>query len=108
MANQPKKALNEAILKVEGLSRKPMTPVEKLKLAGQHKGKVAASTGGSVTSTAKANVLPSPHLPSPPHMVDERRPSPPHSPSIIIMDNPLLSTCNDLMRWHRTQRLKQS
>lgn len=83
MANQSKKALNEVILEVAGVPRKPMTPVEKLKLARQHKGKAIASTTASTAKTIAT------HFPPSPHVTEEKRLSPPRSPPIIIMDEPL-------------------
>lgn len=74
-SNQPKKALNESILEAVGVSRKLMTPAEKLKLARQHKRKASVSTARSVASTIEANILPYPP-PSPPHVADEKCPSP--------------------------------
>lgn len=69
------------------MSRKPITLAEKLKLARQHKGKAATSTAGSIACTTEVNIPP-PTL-SPPHAVEETRPSPRRSPLIVIMDEPL-------------------
>lgn len=88
VANQSKKALNEAILEATGVPRKPMTPTKKLKPARQHKGKAAASTTGGAASAAKTIILPPPP-PSPPHVAGGTSLNPPHSPPVVILDEPI-------------------